>query len=195
MHLRSFRIVIPLLLLVCVAGCAGRQQDAVPGQAARTEGNYFSVRQLAADQFRNYRGTPFVIEKIISLNGARDSVVINSYSADWESVLQVFFATDIGEEKFIDGYQVDVFNDGMGALVLFYAAKDENLFTRSLQVRLDAVSHRVLSVFIETGKKSFWNEETQKLYYTPMKLIQIQEYSKPLIGRGKDLHVIWRFIL
>src|SRR5690606_28791494 len=126
---------------------------------------YFSVRQLAADQFRNYSGTPFVIEKIMSLNGQHDSIVTNSYDADWESVLQTFFDADIGDEKYIDRYQVDVFNDGMGALVLFYTAKDEKLFTRTLQVRLDAATHRVLSVFIETGKKSFWNEETQKLYY------------------------------
>ncbi len=194
MHLRPFRILIHMLLLVCAVGCRERQH-AVTEQAVNTEGNYFSVRQLAADQFRNFRGTPFVIEKIMSLNGQYDSVLINSYNADWESVLQTFFAADIGDEKYIDRYKVDVFNDGMGALVLFYTAGDEKLFTRTLQVRIDAVTHRVLSVFIETGKKSFWNEETQKLYYTPMKLIQIQEYSKPLIGQKKDLHVIWRFTL
>ncbi len=177
-----------------IAGCAG-DRNGIAEKATNTEGRYFSLRQLAADQFKNFRGTPFVIEKIISLNGQWDSVVINSYNADWEAVFNTFFATDISEEKYLDRYKVDVFDDGMGALVLFYAAKDDKLFTRTLQVRLDAVTNRVLSVFIETGKKSFWNEETQKLYYTPMKLIQIQEYSKPLFGRKKELHITWRFTL
>lgn len=188
------RSVICVVMLVGLMSCSS-DSDTAKEVPTDSEGTYFSVRQFAADQFKIYRGTPFVIEKLVTLNGAEDSLMINSYEADWESIFQTFFATDIGDKKFLDQYQPEVFQDGMGAIVFYYTAKDDKLFTRSLQVRIDELTHRVLSVFVETGKKSFWSEERQKLYYTPMKLIQIQEYSKPLIGREKDLRVVWRFVL
>lgn len=185
-------LMLPLLLLI--TGCAHKPADDTEQQAT-SDGRYFSIRQFAADQFRNYRGTPFVIEKIISLNGTYDSVVINSYNAEWEPLLQTFLATDISADEYLDAYDAEVFDDGMGALVLYYTAKNDDLLTRTVQVRIDRVTHKILSVFIETGRKSFWNEEVQKLYYTPMKLIQIQEYSRPRLGRKKELHIIWRFII
>ena len=184
---------ILLLLLVFLAACS-RQEAETPGDETAGSG-YFSIRQFAADQFDTHRGMPFVIEKQVVLNGRKDSATINSYNADWEPLLTSFFSADISSGKFADQYDVSLFDDGAGARVLYYTAKQDKLFTRVLQVRVDAATNRILSLYAETATSSFWNKTSRKLYYAPMKLIQIQEFSKPLIGKKRELRIEYRFML
>jgi putative transcriptional regulator len=182
-----------LLIIIVLSGCSKNKAGVPPRQD--TGGGYFSILQFAGDQFKTFRGTPFVIEKEIVLNGKQDSLIVNSYSVDWEPILIPFLQTDISSPDLQDQYEASLFNDGAGANVLYYTAKTEKLPVKMVQVRVDTETDRILSVYAETGKKSFWNEESQKLYYVPMKLIQIQEFSNPLLGAKKELRVEYRFML
>lgn len=180
-------------LLIGLYGCSSKTKEDVSSDT--DEGTYFSIREFAADQFRNYRGVPVMIDQIMTLNGVSDTVVSNSFEADWESIFERFFVYDIGDPSYLDRYNAEVFRDGQGAIVLYYSAKEEKLPMRSMHVRLDIATNKVLSIYMEIQKKSFWADDNQKLYYVPMKLIQIQEYSKPFIGKEKDLQIVWKFLI
>jgi hypothetical protein len=190
MHLKSLIPLPLLLLLLLLSGCRKPTTDAAVG-----DNGYFSIKQFVADQYQTYRGTPFVIEKLMVLNGEKDSAVLNSYNLDWAPILSIFLNTDISHDRFTDQYEAVLFDDGAGAHVLYYTAKAEKLLTRVFQIRIDAATNRILSLYIETARNSFWNSTTRKLYYVPMKLIQIQEFSRPMMGRKKDLRIEYRFML
>lgn len=64
-------------------------------------------------------------------------------------------------------------------------AKDADLFTQKLLLTVDQEHMRVKGIYIETFKKTAIDEVTQKLYYSPMKKIQIQWNEKKVLGDKK----------
>ena len=67
--------------------------------------------------------------------------------------------------------------------------------SQKLLITIDAYNSRVKGIYIETSKKISLGEYTQKLYYKPMKTIQVQTDNKPFVGENKFTIVQYDFML
>ena len=188
--LRRFSLVICCFLIL--SGCKKNKQEETQDT---DEGSYFSIRMFARDQFSVFGEQPFTLEKIVVLNGQRDSSMVHATDVDWAGVLRIFFEADISDKKFLDRYSFSVLEDDVtDTRTYLYEAKEEDLFTRSLQINADPVNNKIKSIYIETRKKDFWGSKQQKLFYIPIELIQIQEFQSPLIGSDRNLRIEYRFL-
>jgi hypothetical protein len=105
-----------------------------------------------------------------------------------------FDQADIGNPKFLDQYRFNLFEDADLQLVnLNYEAKSDELFTQKMNIGVDAFNNRVRSVYIETRIRNKVYRRSQKLYYAPDRVIQIQEYEKSATMPEKDLKVEYHY--
>ena len=179
------------LLFSCKQSAKHSEQKGNADTLALDQGTYFSIREFAADQFRTYWGQPFTLEKIVIENGEKDSSLVPVSKIDWAKALKPFFDADIADAKFLNQYSFTELNDDATvSKTYYYEAKNEKLFTRNLQIVTDPFTGKIKSIFIETEK----NGKTQKLYYKPVKLIQIQEYESSFLGKDKNIRIEYRFL-
>ena len=190
----TVRAIIAVLALSFFAGC--KKKDATENAAQATdEGTYFSIIQFTKDQLDTYWGQPFTLVKTVTLNGKTDSTYEQAAKMDWASVFKVFFESDIGKPKFLGKYKFSEFgDDATDSHIFYYEANDPELFTRSLQVTVDPANNKIKNIYIETRKNSTLTSKAQKLYYTPLKVIQIQETETGTGTKDRDLRVVYRFL-
>ena len=174
-----------LLVLLAVASCKKKEKAAV--DTTDIKGNYFSIKQFALDEWNTFSGEPFLIEKSVRINnGKPDSSMTNSDTISWAPIFKAFFDADISDRKFIGKYTFTQFDDREDETHnFFYQANDEDLFTQKLLITIDDVNSKVKGIYVETYKKTFMSTTVQKLYYSPMKTIQIQNDEKPMLGSKK----------
>ncbi len=189
-------LLLPLLALAagsCIksptAGPAVPEKDSV-------KGTYFSTAQFVADQIDLLHDRIYTLEKIVEFNGKRDSTVVALPTEDWTPVYREFLAADIGQAKYLDRYRFTSFDD----LTTFtnnyvYEAAEPNLPVRRIMISADAESHRIKSFLAETETGGFWGSTRKKLYYAPLKTIQIQENSTSRIGADKTFRVEYHFLI
>lgn len=157
--------------------------------------DYFSIREYAQDHWRIFAGQPYTLERIVVLNGKKDSSMVSALNTDWGAVLKIFLATDIKAPRFFDKYRLSVLEENATAsTILLHEALEPQLFTRKLEVIVDQFSGKIRSIYIETAKKDGDDELQQQLLYIPLKILQIQERSSPGVGPGKDLRLEYRFL-
>lgn len=157
---------------------------------------YFSVRQFGEDQWETYKGQPFILEKRIVNGDKTDTGLVSAQQMDWAGMVKLFFAADISDPKFLGKYKFSIFDENInGTKNFYYEATDPELFTRVFQITIDPYTDRIKAIYIETHKHSFWNDKTQKLYYSPLKTVQIQEFEKPLIGSEKKRITSYHFMI
>lgn len=182
-------VILMLFLFSCKPG------STVKNDLDKNGGTYFSIKQFIADQWSLYHGQPFGLQKTVYVNGKTDTTLVSAYDVDWAAIFKVFFESDISDKKFLGKYSFSSFPDNATQTNnFFYEAKDDNLYTRKLQISADNISNRVRSVYIETQKKGRWSGRTQKLFYQPIKVISIQEYEKAGPGTVKELRIEYRFL-
>lgn len=164
-------------------------------KAPAPKGSYFSIRQFTQDQFHTFGAQPFTIEKKVTLNGKTDSSLVSVLALDWPSILKTFFQSDISDPKFLGQYNFSVFDDdATTSRTYYYEAKTDGLFTRSLQIVTDPFTDKVKSIYIETAKNGRFSQKTQKLFYIPIKTIQIQEFESSFMSEDKNLRIEYRFL-
>ena len=151
------------------------------------KGNYFSIRQFGIDQWNTYAGVPFTILKTDKLNNHTDSSFTNSDTLNWgDEIFRPFFATDISDRKWLGQYTFTQFDDNEeGTHNFYYKANDPDMFTQKLLITIDMFNNKVKGIYIETYKKTIWDECKQTLFYSPMHTVQIQTDDKPAIGSKK----------
>ena len=186
--MRSILIVFFLSLTV-VSACNKRAEKlAAPDASA---GTYFSIIQFADDQFRTYWGQPFSLVRVENRNGKTDSTILGANQIDWAGELKPFFNADISDPAFLGRYQFSTFEDDItDSRTFYYEAMEPELFTRNMQITADQVTNKVKSIYIETNKDG----RVQKLYYAPIRLIQIQEFESSLLGGERNLRLEYRFL-
>lgn len=173
--------------MLLIASCKKAENVAVDTSGA----TYFSITQFTVDQFHTFGGQPYTLHKVVTLNGKTDSSFESAFSMDWASVLKPFLASDISDKKYLDRYNFTLFEDDItDTRNFFYEAKDPKLFTKKLQISSDALNNKIQSIYIETEK----NGKVQKLFYKPVKLIQIQEFESSFLGKDKNLKVEYYFM-
>jgi hypothetical protein len=188
---------IKALAVVCVAmmgpaGCAPGEQQ---GSALEGQGTYFSIVQFAQDQVASYVGQPYTLVKTVTLNGQTDSSYVHQDRVDWGEIMEVFFATDISDPRYLDRYQFEEIKDETtNSRIYYYQAKEEKLLTRTLQIVTNAENNRIKNIYIETLKKGLLATRSQKLFYTPLKTIQIQEEETGPLSAPRHLRIVYRYL-
>jgi hypothetical protein len=182
-----------VLLTILISSCKKKEDKEI---FDNVQGNYFSIKQYELDQWNTWQGEPFLISKTVTVNKRTDSSLTNSDTISWAPILKAFGETDISDRSFLGKYNFNQFDDNQdGTHNFFYQAKEGNddLFTRKLLITIDQSNNKVRGIYIETFKKYFGGEETSKLYYNPMKTIQIQTDERPMLGSKKLTVTEWTF--
>jgi hypothetical protein len=139
--------------------------------------------------------------KTVKINdGQTDTSYTNSDTISWAPIFKTFFETDISDTSFLGKYKYTQFPDDQdGTMNLFYEVADpddDELFTRKLLITVDQQTRRVRGIYIETLKKDILSgDRIQKLYYSPMKTIQIQTENKPVFGSSTHTIEQYDFML
>jgi hypothetical protein len=159
-------------------------------------GTYFSIVQFALDQWNNFRGEPFTLYKVTKENGKIDSIIVSADTLDWGTdVFKVFFPSDISDRRFLGHYRFSSFDDNVTAShIYYYEAIDDTLFTKKLQISVDPENNKILSIYIETQRDSGPKGVMQRLFYKPLKLIQIQEFGGTTIGAKMEKETEYFFM-
>lgn len=189
-----FRSVLSIVLLsLLYTSC--KKKDEIPDEFKDEKGTYFSINQYILDQWNTFEGEPIFIVKTVRVNGGKvDSSFTNSDTLDWAKIFKTFSETDISDRKFLGKYNFNQFDDNQDMTHnFFYQAKDDEEFTQKLLITIDQYTNRVKGIYIETFKKDFGDETTQKLYYAPLKSIQLQTDDKPWLGTKKHTVVQYDF--
>ncbi len=175
------QVLLALLLTLTAVSCKEKEEI---DEFADVKGNYFSIRQFALDEWNTYGGEAFTIVKTIRKDKEKiDSSFTNSDTLNWSEVFEVFFKTDISDRKFLGKYTFNQFDDNADQTHnFFYQAIDKELYTQKLLITMDIETRMVKGIYIETLEHDFFDDVIQKLYYKPMKIIQIQTDSKPRFG-------------
>ena len=188
----KLRYYIVLLISVSLFS-ASCKQKVLPGDQFKDEkGTYFSIKQFSLDEWTTHIGEPVVFRKTVTQNGKSDTEMTHIDKMDWRPILAEFVAADISDKKFLGLYTFSQFDDDFDNTHNFlYVADNKDLYTQKLLISMDIRSMKVKGLYVETFKHSFFNERVQKLYYSPVKTIQIQEYNKPWLGSKKDLVITY----
>ncbi len=183
-----------LIALWAIVGFSCKKKEKT--DTSDIKGHYFSINQYALDQWNTFAGEPFLITKTVKVNsGKADSSLTNSDTISWAPIFKLFAETDISDRKFLEQYTFTQFDDNQDLTHnFFYQAKDEDEFTQKLLITIDQYTSKVKGIYIETYKKTALANTTQKLYYQPMKEIQVQTDERPAIGSKKYTIVQYIFM-
>lgn len=191
--LRSLTSIILAVVSLMLTSCGDYTQSYTDGKIS--DSSYFPIKVYAAAQIKTYFGAPYTLYRISHLDGVVDTTLVNYYNMDWGDILKPFLATDISERKYIGQYDFAVSDDEItGNRGYTYTAKTPDLYTRLLQVNFDPTNFRIRSIYIETHKGDFWGSRSGKLLYVPLRIIQIQETSKTLLGKVRNLRVDYKYM-
>ncbi len=188
------RMTLLLLCFAFVAVSCNKENTPKPASAKAEEGNYFSIVEFTRDQLHTHWNQPYTLLKTVTLNGNTDTSFAPANTLDWSAVFKVFFESDISNLKFLEAYDFSSFYEDLTDTRTYnYQAKDAKLFTRKLQVNTDAENGKITSIYIETKKETALSTKEQKLYYAPLKVIQIQEHTGGTAIESRDLRVAYYF--
>lgn len=187
MRLPTSAVLSVIVFCITAASC---QKKTEPIAQSAAGGTYFSIKQFMADQFDTHRSQPFVFMKIVSDGEQTDSTYVAADTMAWTPVIDAFAAADISDSALVGQYKYSEFDEGLtGQHMFLYEAADPDLKTRQLMIGADPFTGKILSVYTEVQQP---NGKTEKLYYAPLKLIQIQTFT----GRGskaRNLRVEYHF--
>ena len=185
-----------ILLSLFLAACSSAPPSSEDDRPRDGSDSYFPLTYYIREQYALYFGEPFIMERILTLKGERDSSVVRAATADWAAIAQPFFTADISPKRFIGRYEYSEFDDlATSQRIRSYEAKEAGLRTRQLLVNTDLENDRLVrSIFIATRENSFWNTREQKLYYLPGRYISIGETVRSRLGPDKNLRAEYRFL-
>lgn len=183
--------LLAAFIVLFLSACSGNK----PTQQETAGGTYFSIIEFAEDQWHMYRGQPRSMVKKVYFDGKTDSTYTNTFEVDWASVLKVFFETDISNPKYIGQYDFSAFEEEITTSKgFYYEAKNNNLYTRRMQITSDFFNDRVKSIYIEAEKTDRMGTKSLKLYYEPLRSISIHELETSKTGQKKDLRVVYEYM-
>jgi hypothetical protein len=191
-HIKNYGVLLVVVFSIVSFSC---KKKAEKDPNADIQGHYFSITQFALDEWNTFSGEPFTLLKTVKTGNKTDSSYTNTDSLDWTPIFKTFFESDISDRKYLGQYTFTQFDDNQDATHnFFYEANDKDIFTQKLLIAIDEYTNKVKGIYIETYKKTFGNEITQKLYYKPLKTIQIQTDERPTLGSKKYTIVQYEFL-
>lgn len=185
-----FQNLVVLLLLPTVLAATACKKSNQEKKEIKVEGTYFSVRQFMSDQFATFRNQPFVFLKVVTDGTQTDSSYVAADTMAWLPVVEAFANADIGDSALVGSYKYSEFDETVtGQHMFLYEAADPELMTRQLMIGADPFTRKISSIYMDVYLP---HGKTQKLYYAPLKMIQIQTFS----GKGskaRNLRIEYRF--
>lgn len=192
--MRSKYLLIVVIALSLFACKEKQKSGSGEEEKAGEEDTYFSITDYFVDQWNNRRDNPYVLLRIVTLNGKSDSSFVNLDSTLWFGLRAKFDAADISNKKFLGQYKFDMFDDQTTETThLHYEAKSPELFMQKMDIAADIFTNLVNSVYIETRQEKGNLSRTQKLQYIPDHIFQIQEYERSPGVPEKNLRMEYRF--
>lgn len=169
-----------LLISACVACKPSNSPNSTINTNDTTE-TYFSVNTFLTNQWSYLKEQPLVLLKTVKEDNKVDSSYVPLDSTLFAEISAPFLASDISTVEDIGKYSFSFSEDNSTDLIfLQYDALEEQLFCRKIVITAQAENKRIISVYIETQKSSFFNSTAQKMNYTTNGTVIIQEYSKDL---------------
>lgn len=189
----KFRLPAFVLAIFIAISFSACKEDGPLEDYSSITGTYFSVRQYALDQWNTFYGEPFLIIKTVKVNnGPYDTSYTASDTLNWGNIFKTFFATEISDRKYLGKYKFTQFEDDQDVTHnFFYEALEDDLYTRKLLITVDQYTQLVKGIYIEAIDKSLSEDKVIKLYYKPMKRIQIQTTETPLLG--EKVHTVTEY--
>lgn len=192
--MRSKYLLIVVIALSLFACKEKQKSGSDEEEKAGEEATYFSITDYFVDQWNNRRGNPYVLLRVVTLNGKSDSAFVNLDSTLWFGLRAKFDAADISNKKFLGQYKFDMFDDATTETThLHYEAQSPELFMQKMDIAADMFTNLVNSVYIETRQEKGNLSRTQKLQYIPDHIFQIQEYERSPGVPEKNLRMEYRF--
>lgn len=190
------RIFAALFLCLPLAACNADAPSTEEDRPRDGADSYFPLTAYIRDQYVFHAGQPYTIERILTLNGERDSSIIYALTADWAAIAKPFFAADISPLKYLDRYAFSEYDEvATDAHVLAYDAKELDLPTRRLVVSLNPVNRQMVkNIYVERAERGFWSSREQKLYYDAGRYISIQESVFSRLGPDKEMRAEYRIL-
>ncbi len=192
------KVTFPLFLLIAFMAVlfSSCKEDSNTEDFSDIKGNYFSVRQYALDQWNTFYGEPFLIVKTVRVNdGPYDSSYTTSDTLNWGKIFEEFFKTEISDRKYLGKYKFTQFDDKQDDTHnFFYEALEEDLYTRQLLISINMYTKKVKGIYIKAAGNSGMDDREVKLYYKPMKRIQVQVTETPTFGEKVHTVSEWEFI-
>ncbi len=183
----KYPVVLIAVFAILFSSCKDKKEKE---DFSDIKGNYFSIDQFIRDEWNTFHGEGFTIIKTVRKDNKTDSSYTTSDTLNWGNIFKVFHETEISDRKFLGKYKFTQFDDNADDTHnFFYEAEDEELFTQKLLITISQENAKVKGIYIETSKKTIWGNTIQKLYYNPLKTIQIQTDYKPMIG-SKEFTVV-----
>lgn len=185
---------LSLLLLTTIA--TGCKEDPPGGKQKGDEGTYFSMRRFAQDQWNNHLGEPILLMKTVRVNeGKIDTSYASSDTLNWGEIFAYFFKAEICDPEYLDRYKFSQFEDDMDDTYnFFYEALEKDLYTRKLLLTTERENMMAKGVYVEAVERSLLEDKVLKLYYKPMKRIQIQVTETPVFGEKKHTVTEYEFM-
>ena len=191
-YFKNYGILVIVIFSIVSSSCK-KKAEKDPNEDIK--GHYFSITQFALDEWNTFSGEPITLLKTVKIGDKTDSSYTNTDSLDWTPIFKTFFESDISDRKYLGQYTFTQFDDNQDATHNFYyEANDKEMFTQKLLIAIDAYTNKVKGIYIETYKKTFGNEIIQKLYYKPLKTIQIQTDERPTLGSKKYTILQYEFL-
>ena len=179
------------ILIFVIASCNKKKED--PNQ--KIEGTYFPVVKYFRQQWKMIADQPYSYMKVENEKEHTDTSYVSGDSMEWVGIIKAFCDADISDKKYIGHYDFSSYEvPDFEGLAWTYEAKDDNLFTQRLDIIFNLQMTKVLSIYIETKKVSTFSTQTQKLYYSSLKTIQIQQYKKSIFGSEEGKSVSYYFM-
>lgn len=155
---------------------------------------YFSIIGYMKDQYEFLKGQPYVFDKIVTLDGQKDSTQVGIMDIEWAEVIKPFADADISNPKFLGKYDFDQFVDNeLEVGNIMYTAKDKNEFMQRMNITYNIYSNKVESIYIETLKGNRMYTQEQKLTYMVGQQITINNYEKSIGSKARMLEVKYIF--
>ena len=191
----NFKYLLIPLMTIAVFACKEKQKSTSATEEKKEDvPTYFSITGYFEDQWNTRRGNPYVLLRIVTLNGKTDSAFVNLDSTLWYGLRAKFDAADISDKKFLDQYNFNMFPDETtGSNHLYYEAKTPELFMRKMDIGADQVTDLVKSVYLETRLNKGDMVRSQKLQYVPDRFFQIQEFESSPGAPDKNLRMEYHF--
>lgn len=135
--------------------------------------DYFDLKSYMEKETRKLHDQKHSVLKVVAVNG--DKQEARFPEIDWKREFESFFSADIHGDAFTGKYVVDtsrIVNDSTNEIIIRYAAKDETLKTRLLEIHFNTANN-IMLIRAELYSKNIIAGLGESLMYNPGKYYRV----------------------
>lgn len=156
----------------------------------KSPNNYFSLKDFFEKEMVQLADNQVNLHKTVFLDEASETKDLST--VDWKNELSLFAAADINKAAWKDKYKVDSTRQA-NVLEVSYVAKEKDLRTQSLSLKINHRTQTVTEVFINKKIKNIVYEIEEELNYVVAEGYSISAKQTVLMTGKKNFKVEGRF--